>query len=93
MIDRRRKELALLKNESEGLLYSVIKTLDAYGDKAEPGIRKLIDKAMESMNRALAGESYVEIKEALNELKDASYRFAEFIYSQQRANSGEEAEE
>jgi molecular chaperone DnaK len=91
--DRRRKELALLRNESEGLLYSVIKTLDAYGDKAEPGLRKLIEKAMERMKQALVGESYIETKEAFNELKEASYSFAEFIYSQQRAKSAEEVDE
>ena len=91
--DRRRKELALLKNESDGLLYSVIKTLDAYGDKAEPGLRKLIEKAIERMKEALVAESYVETKEAFNDLKEASYRFAEFIYSQQRAKSADEVDE
>jgi molecular chaperone DnaK len=91
--DRRRKELALLKNESDGLLYSVIKTLDAYGDKAEPALRKVIEKAIERMKEALIAESYVETKEAFNDLKEASYRFAEFIYSQQRAKSADEVDE
>jgi molecular chaperone DnaK len=86
--DRRRKELALLKNEAEGLLYSVNKTLDAYGEKAEPEIRKLIEKAIGRTKEVLQGESYIDIKDALNELKEASYRFAEFIYSQ-RAKSAE----
>jgi len=87
--DRRRKELALLKNEAEGLLYSVRRTLDAYGDKAEPGMRKLIEKAVERMKEVLDGNSYVEIKDALNELKEASYSFAEFIYSQGAKSAGE----
>ncbi|HWP92120.1 MAG TPA: molecular chaperone DnaK [Thermodesulfobacteriota bacterium] len=86
--DRKRKELALLKNEAEGLLYSVNKTLDAYGEKAEPEIRKLIEKAIGRTKEVLHGESYIDIKDALNELKEASYRFAEFIYSQ-RAKSAE----
>ncbi len=86
--DRKRKELALLKNEAEGLLYSVNKTLDAYGEKAEPEIRKLIEKAIGRTKEVLHSESYIDIKDALNELKEASYRFAEFIYSQ-RAKSAE----
>jgi molecular chaperone DnaK len=86
--DRRRRELALLKNEAEGLLYSVNKTLDAYGEKAEPEIRKLIEQAIGRTKEVLQGESYIDIKDALNELKEASYRFAEFIYSQ-RAKSAE----
>lgn len=86
--DRRRKELALLKNEAEGLLYSVNKTLDAYGEKAEPEIRELIEKAIGRTKEVLQSESYINIKDALNELKEASYRFAEFIYSQ-RAKSAE----
>jgi molecular chaperone DnaK len=89
--DRRRKELALLKNEAEGLLYSVRRTLDAYGDKAEPEMRKLIEKAVERMREVLERDSYIEIKDALNDLKEVSYRFAEFIYSQ-RAKSAEEGE-
>jgi hypothetical protein len=45
------------------------------------------------MKEALVAESYVETKEAFNDLKEASYRFAEFIYSQQRAKSADEVDE
>jgi molecular chaperone DnaK len=80
--DRKRKEIALLKNEAEGLLYSIHKTLDAYGDKADSDIRGLIENRVERMKKVLEGQDYSEIKEALNQLKEASYRFAELIYTQ-----------
>jgi molecular chaperone DnaK len=80
--DRKRKEVALAKNEAEGLLYSVSKTLDAYGSKIDLGTKQRIKKAMEKMKEVLNGEDYIEIKNTCNELQEASYKFAEFIYGQ-----------
>jgi molecular chaperone DnaK len=80
--DQRRKNIALAKNEAEGLLYSVGKTLDAYSSKIDSETRQRIKNAMEKMKDALSGEDYIEIKNRCDELQEASYRFAEFIYGQ-----------
>lgn len=80
--DKKRKGVVIAKNEAEGLLYSVGKTLDAYGNKVDAETRQRIRKAMERMKDVLNGEDCIEIKNAYNELQEASYRFAEFIYSQ-----------
>lgn len=85
--DQRRKDIVIAKNEAEGLLYSVGKTLDAYGSKVDAETRQQIKKAMERMKEALNGEDYIEIKNACAELQEASYRFAEFIYSQGQKSS------
>ncbi len=85
--DQRRKDIVIAKNEAEGLLYSVGKTLDAYGNKVDAETRQRIKKAMERMKEALNGEDYIEIKNACAELQEASYRFAEFIYSQGQKSS------
>lgn len=80
-MDRRRKDLALLKNEAEGLLYSVRKTLDSYSDKIDSELRENIELSVGKMREALSGEDYAYIKDMLDSLKDSSYKFAEFIYS------------
>jgi len=85
--DKRRKDVALLKNEAEGLLYSVIRTIDSYGDKVDSDLRSKIEQSVEKMREALTGADYVLIKEVFEELKEASYRFAEVIYSKQEKNT------
>jgi molecular chaperone DnaK len=81
--DKKRKDTALLKNEAEGLLYSVRRTLDSYGDKVDDELRSKIEQSVEKMKVALTGVDYVYIKDMFEELKEASYKFAEVIYSKQ----------
>jgi molecular chaperone DnaK len=83
-VDQKRKDFALLKNEAEGLLYSVRKTLDSYGEKIEAELKKDIEQSVENTNTALDREDYNELKESLDGLKNASYKFADVIYSKQR---------
>ncbi|MFI5322893.1 MAG: molecular chaperone DnaK [Thermodesulfobacteriota bacterium] len=80
-IDKNRKDLVLLKNEAEGLLYSVRKTLDSYGDKLDSELRQTIEKSVDKMNEALIGVDYANIKDTFDQLREASYKFAEVIYS------------
>lgn len=92
--DKQRKDIALLKNEAEGLIYSVRRTLDSYGDKVDAQLRDKLEQSVEKMKEALTGSDYVYIKDVFDELKEASYRFAEVIYSRQEnvseAQSGNE---
>lgn len=80
-IDKNRKDLVLLKNEAEGLLYSVRKTLDSYGDKLDSELRQTIEKSVDKMNEAIIGVDYANIKDTFDQLREASYKFAEVIYS------------
>ena len=92
--DKQRKDVALLKNEAEGLIYSVRRTLDSYGDKVDAELRDRLEQSVEKMKEALTGTDYVYIKDMFDELKESSYRFAEVIYSRQEnvseAQSGSE---
>lgn len=85
--DKRRKDLAILKNEAEGLLYSVRKTLESYGDKIDSEIAGNIEMSVENMNEALTSEDYAYIKDRLDHLKEASYKFAEMIYAKQEKST------
>ncbi|MCG8652272.1 MAG: Hsp70 family protein, partial [Pirellulales bacterium] len=92
-VDQKRKDLALLKNEAEGLLYSVRKTLDSYGDKIGDELKESIEKSVGLTNKALEGEDYNELKESLDGLKSASYKFADVIYSKQRSAGEQEVQD
>ncbi len=86
-VDKRRRDLALLKNEAEGLLYSVKKTLDSYSDKIDPELKEHLESSVREMRKSLESEDYVYIKDMLDRLKNASYKFAEVIYSRHESYS------
>ncbi|GIW47132.1 MAG: chaperone protein DnaK [Deltaproteobacteria bacterium] len=88
-LDRKKKEIALLRNEAEGLVYSVSRSLDAYGDKVDPELGELLRLKIDKVKEVLDGEEYEELKNALKQLKEVSYRFAELIYTQRAANTKE----
>ncbi|TDJ06834.1 MAG: molecular chaperone DnaK, partial [Deltaproteobacteria bacterium] len=79
--DKIKKEFADVKNEAEGLLFSVEKTLSSYSDKAEEGFIDIVKDARDKMRVALSSEDHDEISSALDTLKECSYAFAEIIYS------------
>ncbi len=79
--DKIKKEFADVKNEAEGLLFSVEKTLSSYSDKAEEGFIDIVKDARDKMRVALSSEDHDEISSALETLKECSYAFAEIIYS------------
>ena len=85
--DKKKRDLAVLKNEAEGLLYSVKKTLDSYSDKIDPELKEHIEGSVKEMRESLDGDDYAYIKEALDQLKNASYKFAEVIYSRHESYS------
>lgn len=81
--DKRKKELAIIKNEAEGILFSVRRTLNAYGSMIDEPTKENIEHYMERLERALeSSEDLVEIKKSLVELQELSYKFAQTIYSQ-----------
>ncbi|MCL6615254.1 MAG: molecular chaperone DnaK, partial [Firmicutes bacterium] len=51
--DRRRRELADLRNECDSLIYSVDKTLKELGEKADPSLVARINEAKEELAKAL----------------------------------------
>ena len=79
--DKIKKEFADVKNEAEGLLFSVDKTLSSYSDKAEESFIDIVKDARDKMRVALSSEDYDKISNALESLKECSYAFAEIIYS------------
>ncbi len=91
--DQMRKDLALLKNEAEGLLYSVHRTLKSYGDKLDEEMRETIDNSIERMNEAIESDDFRYIRNVLDELKQNSYRFAEVIYANKQVEDDQQPDQ
>lgn len=85
--DVHRKEYALLKNEAEGLIYSVKKTLSTYGDKIDSETESRIRSELEALENEFNGNDYNSLNIALRSLQDVSYKFAQTIYSTKGSNT------
>jgi len=80
-VDQSRKDYALLKNEAEGLIHSVNKTLSTYGDKIDSETGSRIRAELEVLEETLSGDDYNLLNIALRSLQDVAYKFAQTIYS------------
>ena len=85
--DKHKKEIALLKNEAEGLIYSVNKTLATYGDRIDGESETRIKTELENLEAAAKEDDYHTLNTALKSLQDVSYKFAQTIYSKKDDSS------
>ncbi len=87
--DKRKKQLAEVRNEADTLLYTAEKSLRDYGDKLTESEKKEIRDTLESCKKAKDTSNEVsEIKSALENLTRASHKLAEHIYKGGRAEAG-----
>jgi len=88
--DVAKKNLAIAKNEAEGVVFSVVRTLKNYGDIIDSQMKEKIEKAVEAMKNVLSTSNDItEIKLTLNELQEISYKFAQSIYSRGQSSESE----
>src|SRR3990170_4665749 len=85
--DRRRRELADMKNESDALLYSTEKMLKELGDKVTEGTRKSVEAKMVALREVLPSDDYQRIKTAFNDLKTESQKIGIEIYQRGQASA------
>ncbi len=79
--DKRKKQLAEVRNEADTLIYTVEKSLRDYGDKLTESGKKEIQDALESCKKVKDTSSEVsEIKSAIENLTRVSHKLAEHIY-------------
>ena len=87
--DKRKKQLAEVRNEADTLVYTVEKSLKDYGDKLTEPEKKDIQDAIEKCRRAKDTSNEVsEIKSAIEELSTKSHKLAEHIYRGAGAQAG-----
>jgi len=88
--DRRKQELVEVKNEADSMIYSVEKSLREYGDKISSDEKNKINDAIAELRAKMSSENIADIRNALEDLKKASYSMTERVYQeaskQQQAN-------
>ncbi len=80
--DQKRKELVEAKNNGDSLVYATEKSLKEVGDKVDAETRSKVESGIEKLKKALEGDNLESIKQATEELTQASHKLAEIMYSQ-----------
>jgi len=79
--DKKKKELAELRNNADGLIYTTEKSLEEYGNLLSEKDREEIKADMERLKGVLNGTDASALKEAFQRLEGSAYRIADAIYS------------
>ncbi|HWV39914.1 MAG TPA: molecular chaperone DnaK, partial [Vulgatibacter sp.] len=79
--DKRKKELAELRNAADGLLYTTEKSLEEYASMISPTDVEEIRADMEVLRETLKTEDAHVLKEAIERLEGSAYRIADAIYA------------
>ena len=80
--DKKRKELVEAKNNGDSLVYATEKSLKEVGDKVDDETRGNVESCIEKVKKTLEGDDVDAIKQATEELTQASHKLAEIMYSQ-----------
>ena len=83
--DKKKRELADLKNSAEGLMYTTVKSLEEYSSVLSDKDREEIHVDMENLKEVLPSADPVRIKEAITRLEGSAYRIADAIYAAEQA--------
>jgi len=90
--DKKRKELAELRNKADNLVYTTEKSLKDFGSKISESDRKNIEEKLNNLKEIIKkpNPTKEEIEKAMDELTQSSYKLAEEVYkasTQQQAGS------
>jgi molecular chaperone DnaK len=86
--DKRKKELADLRNSADGLLYTTEKSLDEYSNVLNQDDIAEIRADMEALKKVLNTAEAPALKEAVQRLEGSAYRIADAIYADQEKTAG-----
>jgi molecular chaperone DnaK len=90
--DKRRVELANLRNQADQMCYQLEKLIKEQADKLKDSDREPLERAIEKTREKAKGEDPAELKSAIEELEQASHAFSKTIYEKAgAAGAGPEA--
>nr|WP_269461365.1 molecular chaperone DnaK [Aquitalea magnusonii] len=90
--DKKLHELVTARNQAEGLIHSVKKSLSEHGDKIDAAEKAKIEDAVKAAEEVVKGEDKAVIEAKTEELAKASQKLGEIMYAQaQQAEAGQGA--
>ncbi len=82
--DKKRKELAETRNQADTLVYSSEKTLRELGDKVSADKKSEVEKAIQELKDAAAGDDISRMKSASENLNAKLHEVSSLLYEQVR---------
>jgi len=76
------------KNQADGMVHSVRKSLTEHGDKLDAGEKDKIEAAIKDLEEAIKGDDKAAIEGKTEELMKASQKLGEKIYAESQAAAG-----
>ena len=86
--DAKKVELVQARNQADGMIHSVKKSLTEYGDKLEAPEKEKIEAALKAAEDAIKGEDKADIEAKTEALMTASQKLGEKMYADQAAAAG-----
>ena len=86
--DKRRVELANLRNQADQMCYQLEKLMKEHADKLKDADKEPLQRAIEKTRERAKGEDPQSLKSAIEELEQASHAFSKAIY--ERTGAGPE---
>ncbi|MCD6420511.1 MAG: molecular chaperone DnaK, partial [Synergistetes bacterium] len=80
--DRKKREIAELKNQADNMVYTTEKTLKEFGSKITDAEKKEIEDKIEGLKKVKDGSDANAIRNAMNALTDALHKVSTKIYQQ-----------
>src|SRR5690606_38647232 len=84
--DKAKRELADIKNQAEGLIYTTERSLEEYAEMLEPQDRDEIASDMGALKEVLGSGDVRRIRDAFQRLEGSAYRIADAIYADASKN-------
>lgn len=85
--DKKRRELADIKNQASSLTFQTEKSITEFGDKLDDASKSAIEASITKVKEAAEGDDADKIKSAIEELQQAAQAFAA-LYQQAGAEGG-----
>src|ERR1043165_2188742 len=83
--DKKKVELVQAKNQADGLVHSVQKSLAEHGDKLDAGEKEKIEAAIKDLEEAIKGEDKADIDAKTEALMTSSQKLGEKMYADAQA--------
>lgn len=82
--DRKKKEIIDLRNQADGFIYTVEKTLKDISSRIPPEKLEDVKRKIEDLRKVMNSENANEIRSKLQALQEAWYKATEDVYGRQR---------